>query len=149
MAFTLDTSLVHLLHQASQAAEEIFAAGQSKDGPTPRQLAVLAAIAQNEGLSQTDIVEHTGVDRSTLADIVRRLEERGFVARKRTKEDARAYAVKLTKEGQHVLAEATKAALEAEEILATSAGLSAKGRADLVRLLHALANSNRKNVETK
>ena len=149
MAFTLDTSLVHLLHQASQAAEEIFAAGQSKDGPTPRQLVVLAAIAQNEGLSQTDIVEHTGVDRSTLADIVRRLKERGFVVRKRTKEDARAYAIKLTKEGQHVLAEATKAALEGEEILATSAGLSAKARADLVRLLHSLANSNRKNVETK
>ena len=149
MAFALDTSLVHLLHQASQAAEQIFAAGRSKDGPTPRQLAVLAAIAQNEGLSQTDIVQHTGIDRSTLADIVRRLKERGFVVRKRTKEDARAYAVKLTKEGQHVLVEATKAALEAEEILATSAGLSAKGRADLVRLLHALANSNRKNVETK
>ena len=149
MAFALDTSLVHLLHQASQAAEQIFAAGRSKDGPTPRQLAVLAAIAQNEGLSQTDIVQHTGIDRSTLADIVRRLKERGFVVRKRTKEDARAYAVKLTKEGQHVLVEATKAALEAEEILATSAGLSAKGRADLVRLLHALANSNRKNVETR
>ena len=149
MVFTLDTSLVHLLHQASQAAEEIFAAGQSKDGPTPRQLAVLAAIAQNEGLSQTDIVEHTGVDRSTLADIVRRLKERGFVARKRTKEDARAYAVKLTKEGQHVLAEATKAALEAEEIFATSAAVSAKARADLVRLLLSLANSSQKNVETK
>ena len=149
MVFTLDTSLVHLLHQASQAAEEIFAAGQSKDGPTPRQLAVLAAIAQNEGLSQTDIVTHTGVDRSTLADIVRRLKERGFVARKRTKEDARAYAVKLTKEGQHVLAEATKAALEAEEIFATSAAVSAKARADLVRLLLSLANSSQKNVETK
>ena len=55
--------------------------------------------SQNEGLSQTDLVERTGVDRSTLADIVRRMLKKGLLQRRRTKDDARAYAVKLTEEG--------------------------------------------------
>ena len=98
----LDRSPVHLLHRASQAVEEIFQAEGDSD-LTPRQLAVLATEAGNEGLSQTDIVNLTGIDRSTLADIVRRLVKKGLLQRRRTKQDARAYAVKLTEEGQRVL----------------------------------------------
>jgi len=70
---------------------------------TPRQYAVLVAVAQNEGVSQTHLVEKTGIDRSTLADIVRRMLKKGLLQRRRTKDDARAYAVKLTEEGWRVL----------------------------------------------
>ncbi len=70
---------------------------------TPRQYAVLVAVSQNEGVSQTQLVDKTGVDRSTLADIVRRMLKKGLLQRRRTKEDARAYAVKLTDEGWKVL----------------------------------------------
>lgn len=70
---------------------------------TPRQYAVLVAVSQNEGLSQTHLVEKTGVDRSTLADIVRRMLKKGLLQRRRTKDDARAYAVKVTDEGWRVL----------------------------------------------
>jgi DNA-binding MarR family transcriptional regulator len=75
----------------------------SEGGLTPRQLAVLITVAQNEGLSQTGLVERTGIDRSTLADIVRRLLKKGLLQRRRTKEDARAYSVKLTEEGRRLL----------------------------------------------
>jgi len=70
---------------------------------TPRQYAVLVAVSQNEGVSQTRLVDKTGVDRSTLADIVRRMLKKGLLQRRRTKEDARAYSVKLTEEGWKVL----------------------------------------------
>ncbi len=70
---------------------------------TPRQYAVLVAVSQNEGVSQTHLVDKTGVDRSTLADIVRRMLKKGLLQRRRTKEDARAYSVKLTDEGWKVL----------------------------------------------
>ena len=70
---------------------------------TPRQYAVLVSVSQNEGLSQTDLVEKTGIDRSTLADIVRRMLKKGLLQRRRTKEDARAYAVKLTEDGWRTL----------------------------------------------
>lgn len=66
---------------------------------TPRQFAVLAAVSRNEGLSQTHLVHTTGIDRSTLADIVRRMLKKGLLQRRRTKDDARAYSVKLTEEG--------------------------------------------------
>jgi DNA-binding MarR family transcriptional regulator len=99
----LHRSPIHLLHRAGQCAGDIFHA-EMKDGElTPRQLAVLMTVAQNEGLSQTGLVDRTGIDRSTLADIVRRMQRKGLLQRRRTKEDARAYAVKLTDEGRRVL----------------------------------------------
>ena len=70
---------------------------------TPRQYAVLVTVAHNEGLSQTNLVDRTGIDRSTLADIIRRMLKKGLILRKRTKEDARAYAVRLSDEGWRVL----------------------------------------------
>jgi MarR family transcriptional regulator, temperature-dependent positive regulator of motility len=99
----LARSPIHLLHRVSQAVEVAFAAGMRTNDLTPRQLAVLVAVAENEGLSQTDLVERTGIDRSTIADVVKRLKGKGLLARRRTREDARAYAVKLTEEGQRLL----------------------------------------------
>jgi MarR family transcriptional regulator, temperature-dependent positive regulator of motility len=99
----LKRSPMHLLHRASQAVENVFATEIDIERLTPRQLNVLTTVAQNEGLSQTGIVDRTGIDRSTLADIVRRLQQRGLLQRRRTKEDARAYAVKLTDAGRRVL----------------------------------------------
>ena len=55
------------------------------------------------------------VDRSTLADIVRELVEKGLLQRQRTKQDARAYAVKLTREGQRVLRAAGPVAKKVEK----------------------------------
>lgn len=99
----LNRSPIHLLHRAGQCAGDIFHAEMKIGGLTPRQLAVLVTVAQNEGLSQTGLVDRTGIDRSTLADIVRRMQRKGLLQRRRTKEDARAYAVKLTDEGRRVL----------------------------------------------
>lgn len=73
------------------------------DELTPRQYAILLTVAQHEGLSQTSLVEKTGIDRSTLADIIRRLLKKGLIQRRRTKEDARAYAVRLTESGTRIL----------------------------------------------
>jgi DNA-binding MarR family transcriptional regulator len=110
----LTRSPIHLLHRASQAVEEIFATEIKIERLTPRQLAVLTTVAENEGLSQTGIVDRTGVDRSTLADIVRRLQKKGLLQRRRTKEDARAYAVRLTEKGRQVLGKAEPLAKRVE-----------------------------------
>ena len=98
----LRLSPIHLLHRAGQSAEEIFH-GEMTNDVTPRQLAVLMTIARNEGINQTGIVDATGIDRSTLAEIARRLVKRRLLQRRRTKEDAHSYAIRLTDEGHRVL----------------------------------------------
>lgn len=99
----LEQSPIHLLHRAGQCAGDVFQSEMRTEDLTPRQYAVLVAVAENEGLSQTNLVDMTGIDRSTLADIIRRMLKKGLVQRRRTKEDARAYAVKLTEEGRRIL----------------------------------------------
>jgi DNA-binding MarR family transcriptional regulator len=111
----LHRSPIHLLHRAGQCAGDIFQAEMRDGDLTPRQLAVLVTVAQNEGLSQTGLVERTGIDRSTLADVVRRMQKKGLLQRRRTKEDARAYAVKLTEEGRRVLRSAEPVAKRVDE----------------------------------
>lgn len=111
----LDRSPLHLLHRAYQSAGDVFKAEMRIDGLTPRQLAVLVAVAESEGLSQTDVVDRTGIDRSTVAEMVRRMQRKGLVQRRRTREDARAYAVKLTDEGRRVLRTAEPLAKRIDE----------------------------------
>ncbi|MGE8940867.1 MarR family winged helix-turn-helix transcriptional regulator [Leptospira interrogans] len=114
LANRLDRSTMHLLHRASQCASDIFQ-GEIPGDLTPRQFAILQTVANNEGLSQTDLVERTGIDRSTLADVIRRMLKKGLLQRRRTREDARAYAVKLTEEGWRVLKASEPLARRADE----------------------------------
>jgi DNA-binding MarR family transcriptional regulator len=120
----LERSPIHLLHRAGQCASDVFQGEMGEGDLTPRQYAVLVAVSQNEGLSQTHLVEKTGVDRSTLADIVRRMLKKGLLQRRRTKDDARAYAVKLTEEGWRILKTADPLAKRVDDkILAALPGV--------------------------
>lgn len=117
---------------------------------TPRQYALLVAVAQNEGVSQTQLVEKTGVDRSTLADIVRRMLKKGLLQRRRTKDDARAYAVKLTEEGWKVLKAADPLARRVDDkILAVlPAGQRERFLQDLAAIIEALSAERPQEEET-
>ncbi|MGV6821208.1 MAG: MarR family winged helix-turn-helix transcriptional regulator [Parvularcula sp.] len=114
--FDLQTSPGHLLRRAQQYADDLYKKHVGAN-PTPRQFAVLHTVSQDEGLSQTDLVRRTGIDRSTLADMISRLTKKGLLARQRTKADARANSVKLTASGKKMLSSAmakvTKAEVEA------------------------------------
>lgn len=130
----LTTSLTHLLHRACQVADSVFNEEAGRTGLTTRQFAVLVAVANNRDVSQTGLVQVTGIDRSTVAEIVKRLLRRGLIKRKRTRLDARAYAVRLTEEGEALLGEAEPAARRAEERLR-----SAFHDADVASVTSALA----------
>ena len=98
-----EPSSLQLLHRAGQVADELFIENIGNTDLTPRQFAVLEAIKNSNEPSQTQLVTKTGVDRSTLADIVRRLVDRGLVERQRTSRDARAYVVSLSESGLNAL----------------------------------------------
>ncbi|MBI5939474.1 MAG: winged helix-turn-helix transcriptional regulator, partial [Caulobacterales bacterium] len=82
-----------------------YAEGGGPGGVTQRQHAVLSAVAAKEGAAQADLVAATGVDRSTLADMVARMLDKGLLVRERSAVDARANAVRLTDAGRAALAE--------------------------------------------
>ena len=124
---------LHMLHRAGQCADEIFATAMGESSLTPRQFAVLKAVAGSKEPSQTVLVNETGIDRSTLADIVRRLVERGMLSRQRAKHDARAYVVRLTASGQSAIKKAEPAARKTDERLL--AVLSATERANFLKAL--------------
>ncbi|MBX9707282.1 MAG: MarR family transcriptional regulator [Caulobacteraceae bacterium] len=100
---TLAESPSHLMHRALQLALDVYAEELGSDGPTQRQFAVMEAVSVKEGLTQTELVKATGIDRSTLADLVARMTTKGLLTRERSTLDARAKAVRLSPEGQALL----------------------------------------------
>ena len=139
--FRLSESPAHLLKRAQQFAAEIFADKGLSDGVTQRQSVVLAAIAEREGLSQSQLVLNTGIDRSTLADMIARMESKGLVNREAAHDDARAKSVRLTEKGREALDEARPALTDADEaILECLPRNRRKAFVDLLLLLSAAAD---------
>ena len=113
-AYDLGCAPGHLLRRAQQRALEIYVAEVGEDGPTPQQFAVLLNVFQNPGMSQTDLVQASAIDRSTLAEILRRMVARGLIERARRKGDQRSNALSLTPDGLATLEKAFAAALRAQ-----------------------------------
>jgi MarR family transcriptional regulator, temperature-dependent positive regulator of motility len=135
----LDRSPSHLLHRALQLALDIYAVETGPVAITQRQYAVLAAVAADEGLSQTELVRATGIDRSTLADLVGRMIVKGYLERERSAEDARANTVKLGEAGRAVL-EAAKPRVDAADQRILDL-LGAKKREPFIEALRKLAKA--------
>ncbi|MGC1304868.1 MAG: MarR family winged helix-turn-helix transcriptional regulator [Caulobacteraceae bacterium] len=135
----LDRSPSHLLHRALQLALDIYTVETGPVSLTQRQYAVLSAVAAQEGLTQTDLVRATGIDRSTLADMAARLIAKGYLVRERSASDARANAVNLTVEGRAVL-EAARPRVEAADLRILEL-LGAKKREPFVDALRRLAKA--------
>jgi DNA-binding MarR family transcriptional regulator len=105
----------HLIHKAGRRADQLFARYHSD--LTPRQFIILAALDGKGGMSQTDISRATGIDRSTMTELLRRLQRQKFVSRRRLRDDARTYSVRVTAAGVDALASARHAARRTDETL--------------------------------
>lgn len=134
----LDGSPSHLMHRALQLALDIYAEEAGPEGLTQRQFAVLDAASRRAGLTQTDLVRATGIDRSTLAELVARMTAKGLLERERSSLDGRAKAVRLTPAGEAALSSARPGAEAADKRIMA---LLPKGkRAAFLGLLAALAD---------
>jgi DNA-binding MarR family transcriptional regulator len=142
----LSRSLSHLLKRAVQYSIHLYMSETGKSGLTHRQFTVLLAADAHEGRSQTELVKMTGIDRSTLADLVARLMAQGYVQRRRTKDDARTNAIRLTPIGKKMLKQAQSGAEEVDRQLLTA--LPNADRKTLLECLTSLA-SEMDRVEEK
>lgn len=134
--FDLSQSPSHLLRRCVQYANDLFSHEPSASDLTKQQFTVLVAVEQNEGVSQTDLVALTGIDRSTLAEMIRRMIEKGLLSRERTENDARANAVHLAQAGRKALRGARAASERVEKALLSA--LPAADRAKFSRMLSAI-----------
>jgi DNA-binding MarR family transcriptional regulator len=114
-------ALIAVTHRAGQIVEALFDEALGRRDITARQAQVLQAISRNEGATQTEIVEATGIDRSTLGPICHRLAGKVLITRRRSRQDTRAVLLKITPEGEEVLKRAqvaaAKAARQARELI--------------------------------
>lgn len=138
----LDGSASHLLHRVLQIALDVYAEETGPGALTQRQFAVLAAVADNEGLTQTDLVHATGIDRSTLADLVARMLGKDLLARERSATDGRANTVTLAPKGREALAAARPRVEAADKRLLSL--LPGGKRGALMKILGDLAHAGEK-----
>lgn len=132
--FDLAEAPSHLIRRCQQFYGDLYAREAGARELTKQQFTVLAALEHNEGVSQTALVEMTGIDRSTLAEMVRRMLERDLLSRERTEIDQRANAVAITASGRKALRSARNAADRAEKAL-----LDALPQAERTRFVKSLA----------
>jgi len=112
----------YLIRRAQQAHVAIWQQEVSAD-VTSVQFGVLNVLARTPGASQQYLVERLDLDRSTIADIVRRLELRKLIERERDGADKRRNRVHLTSLGRTELEYLLPRVAKVDEVL--TSGLSA------------------------
>jgi DNA-binding MarR family transcriptional regulator len=135
----LSQSVTHLLHRVLQLALDFHAEASGPSGLTQRQYTVLAAAGAADGVSQSDLVRATGIDRSTLADLVARMIAKGLLERERSATDARANTVRVSAAGREALSEGGKPAARSDARLLEL--LPTKKRETFLKTLASLASA--------
>lgn len=89
----------YLIRRAQQAHVATWARMVSTEISSV-QYSILVVLDQRGEASQRELCDEVDLDRSTIADLVRRMERRGLVARHRDPADARRNTVTLTDAGR-------------------------------------------------
>jgi DNA-binding MarR family transcriptional regulator len=104
---------------------------------SPGRFATLMLIGRNPGISQTELANANGRDKSTLTPILEDLEKRGMILREKVKSDRRSYQLTLTDSGRRMLDELTECAKRHDARLDSIIG--AKDRAKFLSILQKIS----------
>ncbi len=74
---------------------------RERSGHTGTQALILVSLLKEDRASQARVVELTGIDRSTVADVIKRLVQEGHLTRQRSRTDTREKIVRLTETGRN------------------------------------------------
>ncbi|MET7408894.1 winged helix DNA-binding protein [Streptomyces sp. BPPL-273] len=97
-AVDLTTHPGHLARRLQQAHHLLWNTMVSEETTSP-QFAVLNALVAEPGLDQRTVGERVGLDRSTIAEVISRLDRRGLLGKVRDPRDGRRFLLRLTDEG--------------------------------------------------
>lgn len=121
------------LRRAQIETFQHFVSNLGDEGMRPGWFGLLIIVANNPGLSQTQLARSLGVDGSTMVAMIDRMEQSGWVARSRSKTDRRSHELHLTDAGAAMLARVTPMVRDHDG--AITANLSESESRELLRLL--------------
>jgi len=130
----------HLIRRAQQIAVALFMEECAAVELTPVQYAALIAIREHPGIDATRLSALVAFDRSTLGNVLERLEARQLVERYASEEDKRVKLLKLTQSGIALADRAEAAVLRAQERILKP--LKPADRAKFMALLAQLVEMN-------
>jgi DNA-binding MarR family transcriptional regulator len=136
----LDALPGHYIRRLHQIAVAIFLQETEAHGVTPVQYAALQAVANTPGVDQRTLAGRIGLDTSTIAGVLDRLEARELLQRNASPEDKRVRLLTLTEAGAELLAALTPDMLSAQQRML--APLPKAERAEFMRMLRVLVESN-------
>ncbi len=123
-----------LLRRANQRHTAIFADGMAEVELTPQQFTALVKVVEHGQVTQNLLGRLAAMDPATIQGVVRRLIDRGLVARADDPMDRRTIVLAATDAGMALAARAVAAARRITE--ATLEPLNADERTTLISLLH-------------
>lgn len=116
------------LRMAQESAFQAFSRRSQEIGESPGRFATLTLIHRNPGISQTELSQASGRDKSSITPVIEDLVRRGLVERRRMDSDKRAYRLSLTPQGKKVLASLMRCARRHERALDGIIGLRDRRR---------------------
>ena len=127
---------IRRLHQISVA---LFTQETQAFGVTPVQYGALLTVSREPGLDQRTLAERIGLDTSTTAGVVDRLESRGWLRRRASPADRRVKLLDATPEGLASLADMTPQVMAAQARMLAPLG---EHQAVFMGLLRQLVNAH-------
>ncbi len=107
---------------------------------TPVQFAVLSTLCESGEQDQITLGGAAALDRTTIAGVVKKLEQRKLVRRKQSGKDRRSKLVAITAKGKRFVEQVSPGMNRAQD--RTIAPLDRKEAVELIRLLKKLAEEN-------
>lgn len=136
----LETLPGHYIRRLQQIAVAIFLQETEAYGVTPVQYAGLQAVRKAPGIDQRTLARSIGLDTSTIAGVIDRLEARGLMVRSPSPDDRRVRLLGITDEGSALLEEIEPAMQRAQERILEP--LPKQERAEFMRMLQTLVSAN-------
>jgi DNA-binding MarR family transcriptional regulator len=136
---TMDQKLCFALYSSSLAMLQSYKPMLAETGLTYPQYLVMLVLWEGDGVSIKHLAERVGQDPGSVTPLVKRLEETGFVTRRRQAQDERNLSVELTAAGRALQQKAE----EASSRFVVACQLSQTEGGDLRDRLFALARTLR------
>jgi DNA-binding MarR family transcriptional regulator len=137
----------YLIRRCRQVAAAIFAREAAPFGVTSQQYTTLRALAEFPHLEQSALCEVTALDRSTIATLLVRLEEKKLVRRAPSPNDRRKNHVTLTPAGEQLVGEMEPVLRRIQELIL--APLAPDEREPFTRMLSRIVDAYENSVDDR